>query len=393
MSDTFVTFDEIAPRYTAERAVDPTTDAGRWVVISATYELHMEACAFLASLRRVDRSVNTERAYAGRVALYLSYCATRGLDWKKPGLPALARFLHWLVENPAPSKGRKPGLEPRFRSKTTANQIMTTICGFLRFCGQQGWVSSETVGQLSEQKYLGYLPPGYDPGEDGQFRTVRAKAIKFSVAVEGYEWLNAEQFAELVALTTRARDRFLVVLLGGTGMRIGEALGLRREDMHFLSNSSALNCQVAGPHVHVRRRKNVNGALAKARSPRWIPVTAEMVTAYSEYVHERDAVAEAADSDMVFVNLFRQPLGRAMTYHNAKDLFDRLAVKAGFPARPHMLRHTAATTWIRSDTPRDVVQNLLGHVSPSSMEPYIHATDEDKREAVERVAAIRRGQA
>ncbi|MER6477160.1 hypothetical protein ACFFSH_34300 [Streptomyces filamentosus] len=40
-----------------------------------------------------------------------------------------------------------------------------------------------------------------------------------------------------------------------------------------------------------------------------------------------------------------------------------------------------------------MVQNLLGHVSPSSMEPYIHATDTDKREAVERVAAILRGQA
>ncbi|WP_141727091.1 tyrosine-type recombinase/integrase, partial [Streptomyces griseus] len=65
---------------------------------------------------------------------------------------------------------------------------------------------------------------------------------------------------------------------------------------------------------------------------------------------------------------------------------------AGFEARPHMLRHTAATTWIRNKVPRDVVQNLMGHVSESSMEPYVHATDEDKREAVERVAAIRKGQ-
>ena len=58
-----------------------------------------------------------------------------------------------------------------------------------------------------------------------------------------------------------------------------------------------------------------------------------------------------------------------------------------------MLRHTAATTWIRNKTPRDVVKNLMGHVSESSMEPYVHATDEDKREAVERVAAIQKGQA
>lgn len=392
MSGTFGTFAVMSTRYTAERAISPRDGSISWVVVSPEYELHVEAAAFLASLRMADRSINTERTYAGRVALYLSYCVTRGVDWKNPGLPALARFLHWLVDEPLEPRGVKKPVQPRFRTKQTANHIMTTICGFLRFCGQQGWVAAETVAQLSEQKYLSYLPPGYDPGEDGQFRTVRARAIKFSVAVEGYEWLNAEQLAQILGLTQRARDRFLVALLGGTGMRIGEALGLRREDMHLLSNSSALGCQVAGPHVHVRRRVNSNGALAKARMPRWIPVTADLVTFYADYTYERDQVPEAADVDMVFVNLFRPPLGRAMTYHNAKDLFDRLAKKAGFPTRPHMLRHTAATTWIRSKVPRDVVKNLMGHVAESSMEPYVHATDEDKREAVERVAVLRKGQ-
>ncbi|MCY0921344.1 tyrosine-type recombinase/integrase [Streptomyces sp. H27-G5] len=361
------------------------------MAISSEYELHMEACAFLASLRMADRSVNTERVYAGRAALYLSYCAEHGLDWKKPGLPGLARFLHWLVDEPLPPRALKAA-KVRFRDKKTANQIMTTVCQFLRFCGLQGWVDAQTVNQLSEQKYLAYLPEGFDPGEDGQFRTVRAKAIKFEVAVEGYEWLNPEQFERILGLTRRARDRFLVALLAGTGARIGEALGLRREDMHLLSNSSALGCQVAGPHVHVRRRQNSNGALAKARMPRSIPVTAELVALYADYCFERDQVAEAADVDMVFVNLFRAPLGRGMTYHNAKDLFDRLARQAGFEARPHMLRHTAATTWIRNKVPRDVVKDLMGHVADASMAPYVHATDGDKREAVERVAAIRNGQ-
>ncbi|MEU1229716.1 tyrosine-type recombinase/integrase [Streptomyces sp. NPDC005828] len=382
----------MSPRYTAERAISPRDESVSWVVISSEYELHVEACAYLVSLRRADRSINTERTYAPRVALYLSYCTDHGLDWKEPGLPGLARFLHWLIDEPLPSRARKKRVEERFREKKTANQIMTTVCQFLRFCSQQGWVSAETVAQLSEQKYLSYLPQGYDPGEEGQFRTVRTKAIKFEVAVEGYEWLNPEQFTTLIGLTRHARDRFLVALLAGTGVRIGEALGLRREDMHFLSNSAGLGCQVAGPHLHVRRRRNSNGALAKARMPRWIPVTTELVTLYADYVFERDQVEKAADVDMVFVNLFKSPLGRAMTYHNAKDLFDRLAAKAGFPARPHMLRHTAATTWIRNKTPRDVVKNLMGHVSESSMEPYVHATDEDKREAVERVAAIQKGQ-
>ncbi|WP_071803480.1 tyrosine-type recombinase/integrase [Couchioplanes caeruleus] len=77
--------------------------------------------------------------------------------------------------------------------------------------------------------------------------------IKFAAVDAGIEWLTVEQVARLVDVTRHARDRFLVLLLWSTGIRIGEALGLRREDMHLLADSQALGCQVRGPHVHVRR--------------------------------------------------------------------------------------------------------------------------------------------
>ena len=48
-------------------------------------------------------------------------------------------------------------------------------------------------------------------------------------------------------------------------MRIGETLGLRREDLHLLHSSRSLGCAVPGPHLHVRRRMNQNGALAQSR--------------------------------------------------------------------------------------------------------------------------------
>jgi integrase len=380
--------------YRAERAVSAHDGSVSWVVVQIVdYALHTEAVAYLAALRAMDRSPNTERVYAGRVALYLSYAAERGLDWSRPGFEDLARFLRWLVVEPLPARGRVPSVEPRFRSKKAANAVMTTVCGFLRFGAQHGWVPPEVVARLWEPKFLAFLPSGYRAGENGQFRTVRAKTIKFEVADEGYEWLNAEQFEQLLPLTRNARDRFMVALIGTTGMRIGETLGLRREDMHLLSNSASLGCRVAGPHVHVRRRANANGALAKSRFPRSIPVTEEVVGFYADYAHERDRVAEAAGVDMVFVNLFREPLGRPLGYQNAKDMFDRLARRAGFVVRPHVLRHTAATRWVRSGVSRDVVQTLLGHVSPSSVDPYVHASDQDKRDAVERVAALREDRA
>jgi len=76
-----------------------------------------------------------------------------------------------------------------------------------------------------------------------------------------------------------------------------------------------------------------------------------------------------------------------MTYRTARGFFDRLARQCGFPVRPHMLRHSAATNWVRAGVPPDVVQKLLGHASLASTTVYLHARDEDRRRAVEAVAA------
>ncbi|MGW0288314.1 tyrosine-type recombinase/integrase, partial [Streptomyces sp. NPDC003236] len=193
---------------------------------------------------------------------------------------------------------------------------------------------------------------------------------------------------QLIGCTIHARDRFLVSLLAVTGIRIGEALGLHREDMHLLSSSRMLGCPVNGPHIHVRRRQNSNGALAKARKPRWIPVGEDLGGLYADYVWERERVQEAADCDMVFVNLFAGPLGQPMKYPSTYELFKRLARRAGFIARPHMFRHSAITRWIRQGKKRHVIQDLAGHVSPQSMEQYIHVSDQEKRDAVNLIGSI-----
>ncbi len=357
----------------AERAVDPVTGEARWVVADgATLELHLEAAAFIASLRSRGLSPNTERAYAGRIALYLNHCAQRRLDWRAPSFLSLSGFQRWLVTEPLPARGRIPRRgRPVFRSQNTANAVMTALTTFLRFCIANGWVASRVTGLLSQSKYLVHVPAGYDTGEGDQFRTVDAAAFRFKITEPGYEDLTADQITHMIGIAARARDRFLIALLACTGVRIGEALGLRRQDMHLLASSRALGCTTDGPHIHIHRRTdNPNRALAKARKPRTIPVTADLTALYTDYRYERDAVPEATDGDMVFVNLFRPPLGRAMSYPNTKDMFDRLARAACHPARPHMLRHSAATTWLRDGVDRDVVQYLLGHVSPLSMERY-----------------------
>lgn len=74
--------------------------------------------------------------------------------------------------------------------------------------------------------------------------------------------------------------------------------------------------------------------------------TNDIVGLYANYQHERCRTG-TDDSDMVFVNQFRPPLGRPMTYSNTTDQFDRLSRQLGLAVRPHMLRHTAANSWRR----------------------------------------------
>ncbi len=109
----------------------------------------------------------------------------------------------------------------------------------------------------------------------------------------------------MIANTPRARDRFLIALLAGTGLRIGEALGLRQEDLHFLASSRSLGCPVQGPHLHVRRRTdNPNRAPAKSRHPATSPSPPTSLPS-APTQRERNPAAAAAETGMVFVNLFR----------------------------------------------------------------------------------------
>jgi integrase/recombinase XerD len=369
-------------RFAAERAISPTDGSSSFVVVDDAYVLHSESCEYLAALRFRDRSVNTERVYAGRLALFLTYCAEGRLNWQRITVSDLADFQTWLIT--APIEPRNPRAQQRLRSNKTANAILTSVCEFLRFASTRGWYPSELAAQISEPKYLRRGPVGYDFGENNQFRTVRSRALRLTEIDDPPLSLTADQIAAVMTALPRLRDRLLVAILAESGIRIGEALGLRREDMHLLASNNTLGCPIRGPHLHVRRRTNTNGSLAKSRFPRSIPVTTELVNLYADYQFERSDTTEGDASDFVFVNLYKPPVGGPLRYHNAKKLFERTSDAVGFSVSPHMFRHSAATRWLEAGTPRDVVQALLGHVSPGSMSVYFHPTNETMRAAIER---------
>ena len=73
-----------------------------------------------------------------------------------------------------------------------------------------------------------------------------------------------------------ARDRLIVLLMVRAGLRRGEVLGLRRSDVHLLADSRQLGCGIVRPHLHVvRREDNPNGAIAKSRRQRAVPLDSD----------------------------------------------------------------------------------------------------------------------
>jgi len=65
-------------------------------VLDPGFVMHREASGFLRALHGASRSPHTIRAYAGRVAGFLGWCAGQGVEWSSVTLPVLARFKHFL---------------------------------------------------------------------------------------------------------------------------------------------------------------------------------------------------------------------------------------------------------------------------------------------------------
>lgn len=112
--------------------------------------------------------------------------------------------------------------------------------------------------------------------------------------------LTAAEVQQILDACDRLHDRLLFAALYDTGMRIGEALGLRHEDI-----------AAAEKTVTVRPRLNANGARTKSASIRTIPVSAELVRLFADYLHEEYG---DLDSDYVFVNLWGRPQRQPLSY-------------------------------------------------------------------------------
>lgn len=364
-------------------------------MVDDEYVEHARAGEYLRVLLDGEgRSVGTARAYAGRLALYLTWAAGSGVDGTAPRVEDLARFARWLERTPSrkhrPGRNRRRANDPRVvslgpaRSAVTVDGILTAVVEFVRFLASRGWTDVSVAGALSIRHELRFLPPGFDRGERTGRPVVNRRLVRRRRVERPPMTLTREQVVALSDACRNPRDRFVVEALYASGMRVAELCGLRLSDMHLVPSSAHLGCKSTGPHVHVLRREdNENGALAKSIYPRVIPVARELVWLHNAYRAERDQVPEAAESDYVLVNLYRRPLGRALSPGSVEALFVRLSAHVGFRARPHMLRHSFASEVALATKDPALVKELLGHASVVSTNVYMHARWADMRAAID----------
>jgi site-specific recombinase XerD len=379
----------------AQRTESPVDGRVGWTVVDDAYVEHDRAAAWLRALLDADgRSVGTARTYAGRLSLYLTWASSVGVDSVAPQVEELAAFARWLERTPSrkhrPGKERRRAVQPTVvvlgtaRSAATVEGILAAVVEFVRFGASRGWCAPAVAQRLSSRTELRFAPRRWDRGERAdrpvvERRRVRRRRVELAPAT-----LSREQVGVLVNASANIRDRFVIETLYATGMRVSEICGLHLSDLHLLPSAAHLGCAVSGAHLHVvRREDNQNGALAKSIWPRVLPVTKALVVCHDAYRFERDAVPAAGESDYLLVNLWRPPLGRALSPDGVERMFIRLSKKVGFRARPHMLRHSFASEVAAATKDPAIVKELLGHASVSSSDVYLHARWEDMRAAVD----------
>lgn len=220
---------------------------------------------FLAHLKAVERSPNAVKAHAHDLRDLIAFLDVRGLDWFALRLEDLGRFVEWL-RVPAAARSDAVALLPWVDghvSVATVNRKLSAVASFYEFHSRHGVELADLLARRpgrrggSWQPFLAHL--GQRPE---RHRTISLRAERRAATA-----LPAGEMDAVVAACDRLRDRFLLFVLRGCGLRIGAAWGCgMRTSTRAVSSSpsdlartnrrwaaaSAVGAGPAGPGVAVR---------------------------------------------------------------------------------------------------------------------------------------------
>ncbi len=327
--------------------VIPASGTLSWTVLGDDDVPVVPVDRFLAYLTDLGRSPNTVRAYAHDLKDYWDFLGFRGLDWREARLEDVGGFVAWL-QLPAAGRSGAVAVVSSAAVQVTAATVNRKLAAVSAFYAHQARNGAEVGDLLAAWKTGGR--GGWKPflHHVSKGKPYRGRAVSLKVPQKLPRILTVAETQAILDSCTRLRDRFFFALLHESGIRAGEALGLRHGDI-----------AAAEREISIVPRENANGARAKSGG-RAVPVGGELIRLYADYLHEEYG---SVGSDYVFVNIWAEPRGQAWSYPAVYDLVMRLRAKTGLDFDPHWFRHTAATRWLRDGVPVEVVSRLLGHSS------------------------------
>lgn len=274
-------------------------------------------------------SQNTLSAYRRDLDRYLAWSLARGLSTADAISESdIADFAASLRD---PSQGTP-------LAASSAGRMLVAIRGFHRFALEEGLTSKDPSQRVSPATAVKRLP----------------KALSYD------QMSRLLQASGDDSTPHGLRDRALVELLYGTGVRISEAVDIDIDDLKL-----------------EERTLIVTG---KGDKQRMLPLGGYSIAALEEYlVRSRPALLmKGRGTPAVFLNARGTRFSRQSAYAVVRKAAE--LAKLQIEVSPHTLRHTYATHLLQGGADVRVVQELLGHASVTTTQIYTAVTPDTLRE-------------
>lgn len=272
------------------------------------------------------------------LALSTARLAPRTVDAYKRDLADFCRWLDGSPDNVTPDQlaAYVASMRAAGLAATTIARRVAALRGFYRHQVLLGVRGDNPAAELELPRRRRTLPRTLSAGE-------------------------AERLIEAAAGTTprSLRDRALVELLYGAGLRVSEAVGLEKNGVDL--DRRLVRC------------------IGKGSKERVVPVGREAVEALRRYLSRGRPYLDKRHRPELFLNA----QGGALTRAGAFFILRRLAEVAGLePGRvhPHLLRHSFATHLLEGGADLRSVQEMLGHADLATTELYTHVSDSRRRD-------------
>ena len=271
---------------------------------------------FLDSLRQRNASPHTIKAYGGDLAVFADYVGSR--DWKSLDHLAIRGFLSQLY-----AKGL---------SKTSVARALAAVRSLFRWLAQEGVVEQNPAKLVSTPRLAKKLP--------------RVPTIEEMNGVLDGAMPEIASFPE--------RDRLLLELLYGCGIRNSELVGINLDDIRLSSEVILIR--------------------GKGKKERYVPFGGAAMEALKVYLPcQQSLLVRLCKRNPAL--LLNQRGGR-LTTRSIGRIVKRIAVARGLSpdVHPHTLRHAFGTHMLEEGADLRAIQELLGHERLATTQRYTQLT-------------------